>query len=308
MILLHSLPSAKNQQVGSDVCGFAENTTETLCARWSTLGAFYPFYRSHTAIDTISQEFYRWPLVAEAARNAIKARYQLLDYIYTAMHQQTVDGTPLLNPMWFLYPEDANTFPIDLQFFYGQDLLVSPVTDGNVTEVTMYLPDDQFYDFFTHQPIRGQGMNMTLTNVDYTSIPVHIRGGSIIPLRMDSANTTTALRMIDFDILVAPGMDGTARGSLYLDDGDSLVQKATSEIMFAYDGMSLSMSGTFGYGMGGVQIAEVTVLGVKAMPKSIMMDDKAVDMSKSMFDTKSMELTVMVGASLSSGFKLTVSL
>lgn len=231
----------------------------------------------------------------------------LLDYIYTAMYQQTVDGTPLLNPLWFLYPRDPNTFPIDLQFFYGQDLLISPVTNENVTDVTFYLPNDQFYDFFTHQPVRGNGTSMTLTDVDYTSIPVHIRGGSIIPMRVDGANTTTALRKLDFNVLVAPGMDGTAKGSLYLDDGESLVQTATSNIMFIYDGTTLTMSGTFGYDMGSVKVAKVTVLGMKTMPKSIMLDGSAADAKNCMFDQESMTLTVTVGASLSKGFTLTMS-
>ena len=61
--------------VGPDICGFAGNTTETLCARWATLGAFYPFMRNHAGDTSIDQEYYRWPLTTAAAKNAIAAGF-----------------------------------------------------------------------------------------------------------------------------------------------------------------------------------------------------------------------------------------
>ncbi|KUJ23716.1 maltase glucoamylase [Mollisia scopiformis] len=263
--------------VGADVCGFIDNTTETLCARWATLGAFYTFFRNHNGDPpNIPQEFYRWPLVADAARNAIATRYKLLDYIYTAFHKQTVDGTPVLTPMWFKYPQDPITFPIQDQFFYGPSLLISPVTAENSTNVTIYLPHSQFYDFHTLLPVdrESSGQHMTLTNINYTKIPVHILGGSIIPMRVSGANTTTALRKLGFEILIAPDEQGRARGQLYLDDGESLVQEAVSEIMFSWDGRSrkLVMDGTFEYNVGNVKILSLTVLDPEGKPLSYDLD------------------------------------
>jgi alpha-glucosidase len=246
--------------IGADVCGFGANTTEALCSRWAMLGAFYPFYRNHNGFDSIAQEFYVWPTVAEAARNAIAVRYRLLDYIYTHLHRQSETGLPMLNPLFFQHPEDANTFDIQHQFYYGDDILVSPVTEENGTDVSIYLPKEIFYDFWTHEKIQGNGEWVNLTDIPFTSIPLHIRGGSIIPLRAESANTTTELRKQDFVLWIAPNATNQAAGSLYLDEGDALVQNGTSEVRFSYDNGWFSITGTFGYETD-VQIKNITVLG-----------------------------------------------
>ncbi|KAH9842419.1 alpha-glucosidase [Rhodofomes roseus] len=275
---------------GADICGYGDDTTETLCARWATLGAFYPFMRNHNTIGTIDQEFYRWPTVAQAARSAIDMRYRLIDYIYTAFHQASVDGTPILNPLFYKYPQDSNTFGIDLQFLFGPSILVSPVTEENATSVSMYLPDDIFYDFNTFQPVRGNGSYVDL-EVNLTSIPVHIRGGVILPLRAQSAMTTTALRQQDFEIVIAPGLDGSASGSLYLDDGVSITPNATTEVSVTYDNGAVTINGTYGYNPG-VGISRIVLLNVDE-PTSAALNGRDLTDSVS-YDpsTKVLEITV----------------
>jgi alpha-glucosidase len=60
----------------------------------------------------------------------------------------------------------------------------------------------------------------------------------------------------------APNGTNQAEGMLYLDDGDSIEQAATSNIKFTYDNGKFEMSGTFGYDAG-VSIKNITVLGAK---------------------------------------------
>jgi alpha-glucosidase len=183
------------------------------------------------------------------------------------LHRQTVSGLPLLNPLFFQYPNDANTFNNSLQFFYGDNILVSPVTEENSTSVSIYLPKDIFYDYWTHERIEGTGSWVQLHDVPFTSIPLHIRGGSIIALREDSANTTTELRKKNFVLLIATNATGQATGSLYLDEGDAIEQPHTSEIVFGYDNGRFSIGGTFGYHTNAV-IRNITVLQAKVPSNS----------------------------------------
>ena len=200
-------------------------------------------------------------------------RYRLIDYIYTAFHTAHTDGTPVLNPLWFKYPHDAATYQIDLQFFYGDSILVSPVTEENSTSVTFYLPKDRFYDFATLAPVDGQGASVTLDNVNFTTIPLHIKSGTVLPLRASGTMTTAELRKTDFEFVVAPGLDGQATGSLYIDDGESIVQKATTTVTMAYQNRSLTVAGQFGY-HADVKVARVLFLGVDKAPQNVKIEGR----------------------------------
>ena len=150
--------------------------------------------------------------------------------------------------------------PLQYQYLWGPGVMVAPVTGQNTTKGNVYLPDDIFYDFYSHKTVRGHGESIT-KDVPYTTIPLYYKGGSIVAQRAASANTTTELRKNNFEIIIAPGLDGTASGSLYLDDGVSLEQPATSYIQFHYSKKGkFRMTGSFGYNAG-VSIEAVIVLG-----------------------------------------------
>jgi alpha-glucosidase (family GH31 glycosyl hydrolase) len=78
-----------------------------LLRRWISAGAFYPFSRDHTAINTLSQELYRWPAVADAARTALGMRYSLLPYLYTAHYLAATRGGTVARPLLWVDPADA---------------------------------------------------------------------------------------------------------------------------------------------------------------------------------------------------------
>jgi alpha-glucosidase len=192
-----------------------------------------------------------------------------------------------------------------LQYFFGDSILVSPVTEENATSVTIYLPKDKFYDLATLTPVEGTGQQVTLTDVNYTTIPLHIRGGAVLPLRVAGANTTTALRARDFEFVVAPGADGKAKGSVYVDDGVSVVQERTTNVEMAFADDELRVYGSFGFDVG-VKVAKVTFLGVERAPAFVAVGPEKGKGREVPFayDGASEVLRVQIDTPLSRGFEV----
>ena len=237
--------------VGSDICGFIDDTTLELCARWMQVGAFYPFSRNHNTYYTIPQDP---PALGEPvlsiSRNILNVRYSLLPNLYTLFYQSNIGESMVIYPLFFDWYFINETLNIEHQFLWGHFLLISPVVEENVTNINVLFPlisknksdssiddDDEndncyyerWYDYFSFNEIIFDDLNYDLLNSGYeykniftplSSINIHIRGGSILTLQNPNGKLTTYdARFNPFELIIGLDCDYTANGFVYLDDG-----------------------------------------------------------------------------------------
>ena len=62
------------------------------------------------------------------------------DYIASLYEQNAGTGAPLIRPMFFEFPDDPLCYDLPLQYMFGPDYLVAPVTELHAREVSVYLP------------------------------------------------------------------------------------------------------------------------------------------------------------------------
>ena len=209
--------------VGADVGGFFGNPSKELLTRWYQAGIFYPFFRAHAHIDTRRREPY---LAGEpytrAITQALRLRYQLLPAWYTAFHEASVAGSPIVRPQYYVHPSDESAFAIDDQFYIGSTgLLSKPVVTEGAESVEIYLPvGETYFDYFDYSIYRGVSKTVTVA-APLNKIPLLMRGGHIIPRRDRPRRSSGLMRWDPFTLVVVIGERGRAEGTLYLDDGES---------------------------------------------------------------------------------------
>ncbi|ETL36413.1 hypothetical protein L916_11599 [Phytophthora nicotianae] len=298
--------------VGADICGFALNTTEELCARWTALGSFYPFARNHNVKDVNSQETYLWDSVAEIGRKFIGMRYRLLPYLYTLGYEAHATGIPIARAMFFEFPEDtsARSSPyVDNQFMLGSSLLVIPVLTEGATNVTGYVPKGVWYDLFNYTKLESVGANVSW-EVSLYDMPVHVRGGSVLPMHQ-AALTSTSARTTPYSLLVALSANDTANGELYQDDIDAVNGDEHSTVVsFTVSGSELSSKVVRNNYSGGDftdLITDVIVLGVPTKPSQVIVSSSDTVLGFSYNETLEALTIDASGANLSVTQDFTVS-
>jgi alpha-glucosidase len=217
--LLNSLGLSGVPFTGMDIGGFTGNPSPGLYARWIQLGAFVPYFRNHTAINTKSSE--PWAFgeeVTEIARNYISLRYKLLPYLYSSFYEATQNGMPVVRSLAIENTFDANIYntAFQNQFLFGPSLMIVPVESGkDFTKV--YLPVGEWYNFYTDEKIMG-GKEQVIS-LGMQQLPVYVKQSSIIPMQSLVQSTSE----LPSDTLQLHIYKGTVANEyvFYEDDGQS---------------------------------------------------------------------------------------
>ncbi|KAH3672527.1 hypothetical protein WICMUC_004212 [Wickerhamomyces mucosus] len=216
---------------GADIGGFFGNPSKELLTRWYQTGIWYPFFRAHAHIDSRRRE----PWVpgepyTSLIRNAIRLRYRLLPLFYTKLYQSHVNGSLVLDPLFYKFPDNRDVFEIDDQF-YIDGLLIKPVTEEGAESINIYIPDDEIhYDYDTFQKFQGLGDHRISTPLE--KIPVLIRGGTILSRKDRYRRSSKLTRYDPYTLVIALDSNRKAKGNLYIDDGETYNYKLADQYLY----------------------------------------------------------------------------
>ena len=63
--------------------------------------------------------------------DAVRLRYTLFPYIYTMAREAYDTGISMCRPLYYEYPDMEEAYSFDGEYFFGNDILVAPVTEAS---------------------------------------------------------------------------------------------------------------------------------------------------------------------------------
>jgi alpha-glucosidase (family GH31 glycosyl hydrolase) len=221
---------------------------EELHIRWVQLGVFSPIMRLHSSSNMFSgKEPWNFGIEAHTIINSfLRLRHSLLPYVYSMNHIAHAEGLPLVRPLYYMYPNDKESYEVKNEYFFGSSLIVSPIVKKCSELVQMshsdsWIPSGMFYDFFTGLRYIGASRMSLFRTLD--TIPVLVPAGAVIVQSEEfDANSNPKTLLIS----CFAGADGIF--TLYEDDNMSHEYQ---------DGAYTEVEFTFSWGKSQLHIAPV---------------------------------------------------
>jgi alpha-glucosidase (family GH31 glycosyl hydrolase) len=234
-----------SHDIGGHRNGYRDDELET---RWMQFGVFSPIMRIHSSNETFTgREPWKFGAEYRATMECfIRLRHQLLPYTYTMNARAHYDDEPIIEPMYFHYPENMESYQVKNEYFFGSQLIVSPITakgdaELKVGSVNTWLPDGLWFDFFTGVSYTGDRTIELFRPID--SIPVLAKAGGIVPLQaLDDISDDTS-NPHHLELHVFAGANGSFK--MYEDDGETMAfedgASATTEYVLDWDNKSFKV-------------------------------------------------------------------
>ncbi|MFJ5713044.1 TIM-barrel domain-containing protein [Neobacillus sp. NPDC093127] len=201
----------------TDIGGFITNMdfTPELYVRWLQWGVFCPLFRTH-GTKPENEPWSYGKQTEDIVKEYIELRYKLIPYIYSCAHKITTEGKALMRAMVMDYGSEPKAVERTEQFMFGPNILVAPVLDKGVREMEVYLPEGDWYDYWTDR--KYEGKNFIRVSAPLNKIPLFVKSGSVIPMSAVTQSIDETLNK-DITVHVYPGKNTVFE--LYDDDGQT---------------------------------------------------------------------------------------
>ncbi len=234
--------------IHADAGGFALGEyDDELYARWMQFAAFTPILRPHgTALYDHDKQAPSFPSEAalfdepykSIAKKAIIDRYKLLPYNYTLAYRQTKYAEPIVKPLFYNYSKDTNSYKVENEYFFGDNILIAPVIERGQTNKKVYLPNGNWYATESNKILSGN----KFYDVDVSDYKTAIfyKEGSFIPQYNCTGENTVEMNRSNLNVIYIPSFS-TSSYEMYDDDGENknaIAEKQFELINFSSTGLN----------------------------------------------------------------------
>lgn len=232
-----------------------------LSLRWLQLGVFSPINRLHSSDNPFSgKEPWKYRLdIRTYIDRYLRLRNKLVPYLDSANILTNKQSKALIEPLYYKYADNEESYQFKNQYFFGSELMVAPITTPqdkrlNVGFVDVWLPEGQWMDIFTGLVYEGDdptierkmepstimdgqfkhGESIVRLGRSLENIPVFAKLGAIVPMATKTMQQADKLP-VDIDIHIYGSKNNEY--TMYEHQGESIASTT-----FEVDRNSISIS------------------------------------------------------------------
>ncbi|KAF5018251.1 hypothetical protein F66182_9780 [Fusarium sp. NRRL 66182] len=199
-----------SHDIGGHMGGYRD---DELAARWLQYGVFSPIMRLHSqnGLFTSKEPWLYRAEFAEVMQKFLQFRHRLIPYLYTMNVASMEEDEPVVQPLYWKFPERDEAYGKPNQYYFGSELVVAPIVKPrdkrtNHGAVDVWVPPGRHVDIFTGAVYDGDRDIRMHRSIE--SLPVLAPEGAIIPLDEELAPSNGDENPDGFEVLVVVGKDG----------------------------------------------------------------------------------------------------